>query len=213
MKKSIISLALLALITLCTTTIALAAKPTAPVLTAITVAVDGLQCQGCVDELKTDLGKATGVSEVNVTQTPAQVTVKLDERTISAAKFVTLVGTHRQFMDHAKTYGAKLVLYIDAAGCANDAKMCASCFTEIPKVLKAVKGVSNVTLDETGKIAAVSLLKNADFSTSVLTKALARSDYQFTVTFIKIKTDAPACMAPETAANPGMSCPSCAVAP
>ena len=153
------------------------------VFTAVTVAVDGLHCQGCVDELQLDLGKVDGVSEVVVTMNPGQVTAKLDESKTSASKLVNVIAAHPQAMDKTKTYGAKLVAYIDTEMCAKNKKMCAGCFTEIPKVLNAIKGVSEVTLDETGKIATISFAKEPEVSTSALAKALGASDYMFKVAF------------------------------
>jgi copper chaperone CopZ len=87
-------------------------------------------------------------------------------------------------MDHAKNYGAKLVVYIDTEACAKDAKMCDGCFTEIPKVLKSVKGVSTVTLDKTGKVATIGFKKDANVSTSTLATALSKSDFKFHASFV-----------------------------
>jgi len=156
-------------------------KKSAPV--PVTVAVTGLHCQGCVDELQQDLAKIPGVSEVKVSQTPGQVSAKIDEAIITAAKFTGKIAAHPQAMDHAKTYGASLVLYIDTKACATEPKMCPACFTEIPKVLKKVAGVSAVSLDATGKIASVSFAKDAKVSTQTLAKALAASDFKFITTF------------------------------
>lgn len=175
---------LIVIIALSVAAIVLAATPKAPQLTTVTVAVDGLHCQACVDELQQDLGKVAGVSEVKVTQKPGQVTAKLDESKTAASQFVAVIAAHPQAMDHKKTYGAKLVAYIDTAMCAKDKKMCDACFTEIPKVLKAVKGVSDVTLDDTGKIAAISYAKDATVTTNDLAKALAQSNFKFQVTFV-----------------------------
>ena len=186
MRKGILGV-LIAIVVLSVAAIALAAKPKAPQLTPVTVAVDGLHCQACVDELQKDLGKAPGVSDVKVTQKPGQVTAKLDESTITVSQFVTLIATHPQAMDHEKTYGAKLMAYIDTEMCAKNAKMCDGCFTEIPKVLKSVKGVSYVTLDETGKVAAISFTKDANVPTSALATALGNSDFKFYVTFTSPK--------------------------
>ncbi|HEY3376500.1 MAG TPA: heavy metal-associated domain-containing protein [Armatimonadota bacterium] len=183
MRKGILGV-LIAIVVLSVAAIALAAKPKAPQLTPVTVAVDGLHCQACVDELQKDLGKAPGVSDVKVTQKPGQVTAKLDESTITVSQFVTLITTHPQAMDHDKTYGAKLMAYIDTEMCAKNAKMCDGCFTEIPKVLNAVKGVSDVTLDETGKIAAIGFTKDANVTTSALATALGKSNFKFHATFV-----------------------------
>jgi copper chaperone CopZ len=162
---------------------ALAEKPKTPPLTAVTVAVDGLHCQACADELQKDLGKVPGVAEVTVTVKPGQAAAKLDESKITASEFIAAIGKHAQMMDRQKTYGAKLVAHIDTAMCAKQQKMCEGCFTEIPKVLKGVKGVSDVTLDETGKVATIGFANDAKVATGALTKALARSSYKFTVKY------------------------------
>lgn len=175
---------LIVVIALSVAAIALAAKPKTPPLTSVTVAVDGLHCKACVDELQKDLGKVSGVSELKVTQTPGQATAKLNESKITASEFVALIANHPRAMDHEKTYGAQLVAYIDTTMCAKQKTMCDACFTEIPKVLKAVKGVSDVTLDETGKIAAISFVKDAKVSTSALSKALGSSNFKFQVKYV-----------------------------
>lgn len=187
MRKNIIGI-VIATLALAITVIAFAAKPKvaplAPV--TVTVAVDGLHCQACVDELQTDLGKVPGVSEVKVTLKPAQVTAKLDESKTAASQLVNVIAAHPQTMDKAKNYGAKLVAYIDTAMCATQKTMCDACFTEIPKVLKAVKGVNDVTLDESGKVASIGFAKDAVVTTSTLAKALSQSDFKFTVAFSSV---------------------------
>ncbi len=145
---------LVTLIVLGITALALAV-PAHKTLTPVTVSVQGLHCQGCVDELQQDLAKMRGVSAVNVMLQPGQVTAKLDETTIPASKFVATITNHRQMMDHSKTYGAHLVLFVDCPCCAKRTTMCPACFTEIPKALKTVQGVSSVSLDATGKVASV----------------------------------------------------------
>lgn len=182
MRKGIIGVGI-AVLVLCFAAFAFAAKLKTPVLTPVTIAVDGLHCQACVDELQKDLGKVPGVSDIKVTLKPGQVTAKLDESKVAASKFVNVIATHPRAMDHAKTYGAKLVANIDTAMCAKQKKMCDACFTEIPKVLKGVKGVSNVTLDATGKVATIGFAKDAVVTTSALAKALSQSNFKFTVTF------------------------------
>src|SRR3972149_3969313 len=107
MRKVFLGL-LVAALALSIAAVALAVKTKAPKLTAVTVAVDGLHCKACVDELQRDLSKVPGVAEVKVTQKPGQVTAKLDEKKISVSKFVTTIAKHSQGMDRKKTYGAKL---------------------------------------------------------------------------------------------------------
>jgi len=166
------------------------ATPAKKTLTQVTVSVQGLHCQGCVDELQRDLSKISGVSAVKVTQQPAQATAKLDETTIAASKFVAAISIHPQFMNHAKTYGARLLVFVDAPGCAGQAKMCPACFTEIPKVLKTVKGIDTVSLDDTGKVVFVTFTHDANITTQSLVKALSTSAFKFTTCFIAPKTTA-----------------------
>ncbi|MHB9130057.1 MAG: heavy-metal-associated domain-containing protein [Armatimonadota bacterium] len=167
--------------------VALAAAPKpaakAPQLTPVTVSVDGFHCQACPDELQKNLAKLPGVSAVNATLKPAQVTAKLDEKVITASQFVAAVAKHPRAMDHSKTYGAKLVVYVDAAMCAKEAKMCAGCFKEIPRALQSVKGLGTVSLDNTGKVASITFAKDAKVNTAGIAKALKSSSYKFTVSF------------------------------
>ncbi|HEY3416028.1 MAG TPA: heavy-metal-associated domain-containing protein [Armatimonadota bacterium] len=154
-----------------------------PVLTPVTVAVEGFHCQACPDELQKDLAKLPGVSSVKATLKPAQVTASLDETKMTASAFVAAVAKHPRAMDHSKTYGAKLVAYIDAPMCAKNVKMCPACFTEIPKTLKKVKGISEVKMDATGKIATIGFAKGAQVTTAQVSKALAAHSYKFTTRF------------------------------
>lgn len=177
----VVGLALIAL--LVGVAIATAQKPAAKTaeLTPVTVAVEGFHCQACPDGLQKDLAKLAGVSEVKATLKPAQVTAKLNEKVISASEFVAAIAKHPRAMDHSKTYGAKLVVYVDAAMCAKEPKMCPACFKEIPRALKSVKGLGNVALDSTGKVASLTFAKGAKVNTASITKALKASSFKFTV--------------------------------
>ncbi len=119
-----------------------------------------------------------------MTLQPPQTTARLDESIISASKFVAAITSHRQMMDHSKTYGARLVVFVDTAMCAKDAKMCPACCTEIAKVLKTVKGIDTVSLDATGKVVSVTFTRDANVTTWKLTKALAASDFKFMVSYM-----------------------------
>lgn len=167
-----------------TAMIAPAAQNNKPVLTQVTVSVQGLHCQGCIDELQHDLAKVPGVSGVKVTLQPPQTTARLDESIISASQFVAAITNHRQMMDRSKTYGARLVVFVDAEMCAKQAKMCPACFTEIPKVLKTIAGIDTVSLDATGKVVSVTFTRDANVPTQKLTKALAASDFKFMVSYM-----------------------------
>jgi copper chaperone CopZ len=158
-----------------------AAKPV-----TVTVAVKGFVCQMCPDGLRQDLTALPGVTAVQATLAPAQVTAKLDEAKITVSQFVAAIATHPTAMDAGKTYGARLLLYVDTQMCANEKTMCADCFTEIPKRLKAVSGVQDVTLDATGKMAAISFTRGASVKTSDLINALQKSDLGFSVSTISV---------------------------
>jgi len=178
------------------------AKTNTPVLTPVTVGVAGFHCQACPDGLQKDLAKLPGATAVKATLNPAQVTATLDEAKLTASEFVAAVSAHPQAMDAHKTYTGKLVLYVDAEMCKANAKMCAGCFTEIPRVLKAVKGVKQVTLDATGKIASLTFTQGAKVTTKTLAAALAKSSYKFTVRFDQ-PVSAPASQ------SAGTGCPNC----
>lgn len=171
---------------------------TKAVLTPVTVAVEGFHCQACPDELQKDLAKLNGVSEVKATLSPAQVTAKLDEKTITASEFAAAIANHKRAMDATKTYGAKLVVYIDAPMCAKEVKMCAACPPEITRVVKAVKGVSGVTLDTTGKVASITFAQGAKVTTADLAAALKKSSFKFTAQFAVVTG---AATTPEKAAD------------
>lgn len=155
-------------------------KPT-PV--AVVVAVEGFHCQACPDALQQDLAKVDGVSEVKATLAPPMVSAKIDESKITAGEFVAKIAAHPQEMDAKKTYGAKLVVCIDAPMCAKNPTMCPACFTEIPKVLKKIKGVSDVSLDKTGKIATIGFKLDAKVTTVQLATALGKHSFKFTADF------------------------------
>lgn len=154
-----------------------------PVTTAVTVAVTGFHSQACPDGLAADLAKLPGVTKVKATLKPARVTAILDETKTTAAAFVNAIAKHPQAMDAKKTYGATLQVYIDAPMCAAEAKMCQGCFTEIPKMLKPVVGITRVALDTTGKIASLTFDAKAKVTTAQIAAALKKSTYKFTVGF------------------------------
>ena len=154
-----------------------------PTLAKVTVAVTGFHCQACPDELQLHLAKLDGVTEVKATLKPAQVTATLDEAKITSSQFVNAIATHPTAMDKKQTYGAALLAYIDTAMCAEEETMCQACFTEIPKALKTIKGIHNVTLDTTGKIASISFPKDAKVTTVNIADALLKHNFKFTAVF------------------------------
>jgi copper chaperone CopZ len=158
-------------------------------LTAVTAGVEGFDCPSCVNKLEVYLGKQKGISEAKVTMKPQRVTAKLDEKVISASKFITLINAHAKKTEK-NPYTAKFVAYVDAAMCEDQAKMCAPCFTEIPKTLKGIQGVTGVTLDDTGKVATIAFDPKADIATSAIADALKKSKFNFTVSFTEPKAKA-----------------------
>ncbi len=161
--------------------LAVAPKKPQPVTTAVIVAVTGFHCQACPDGLVPDLAKLPGVTKVQATLAPAQVTAVLDETQTPVSALLAAIAKHPQAMDAKKTYGTALRVYIDAPMCAKDAKMCPACFTEIPKMLKPVAGIKTVTLDSTGKVATLTFTPGAKVTTAQLTAALKKSSFHFTV--------------------------------
>jgi len=146
------------------------------VLTAVTASVEGFNCPSCANKLQTYLGKQKGISEVKVTMKPQQVTAKLDEKVVSAGKFITLINQQGKKTEPKDPYTAKFVAYIDAP-------MCEACFTEIPQMLKSVKGVTGVTLDESGKVATIAFDAKAGVTTTAIAEGLKKSKFNFTVNF------------------------------
>lgn len=180
--RTIVPLALLAGIVLAAGL--MAAKPAKSTPAAkVTVAVVGLHCQACPDQLQKDLAKLPGAQQVRATLDPPQVTARLDETKIPAGRFVAAIAGHPQLMDPAKTYGARLLVKVDAAMCAGQQTMCPACAPEITKRLRALKGVTTVTFDKTGREVSVGLAKGATVKTTDIAKALKASSYKFSVTF------------------------------
>jgi len=158
-----------------------------PVLIPVTTSVEGFQCAACAAKLQTYLGKQKGVSDVKATVKPAQVTAMLDEKVMPAGKFVAAINGQKNA--HGKLYTASFITYIDAEMCKGQQKMCEGCFTEIPKVLKGVKGVTDVTLDETGRIATIKLDPKVEVTTTVIAGALKKSKFNFIVSFTDPKPE------------------------
>lgn len=149
----------------------------------VPVAVTGFHCQACPDTLARDLAKLPGVKQVQATLTPARVVATLDEQKMPASRFVQAIATHPQAMDPAKTYGAGLLLQVDAAMCKGQKTMCPACAPEITKRLKAVKGVREVAIDATGRLVTVRFAPGAAVTTAQLQRALAASSFKFRVRF------------------------------
>lgn len=184
MKKiTVITVISLAILGVAAALFAAPSKGNAPVLTPVTVAVQGFHCQPCPDDLQPKLAKMKGVYEVKATLKPAQVTAKLDEGKMTVSQFVTAISSQYTMMNRNETYKGRLVAHIDAAKCAGEETMCQECRTEIPQLLKGIKGVKEVTLDETGKIALMSFDKKAKVTTADITRALGKGKMGYTVNF------------------------------
>lgn len=163
--------------------LALASGTQKPVLTPVTVAVEGITCPSCLGKLQQQLTRVTGVTNLKTSMTTPQVTATLDESKITAGAFLAKITAISKTIEPKSPYTAKLLVYVDAAMCAGQEKMCPACFTEIPKVLKTVPGVSSVTMDNTGRIATVTLADHATVTTGALGTALGKSNFKFTTSF------------------------------
>jgi len=152
-----------------------------PVLTSVTTAVEGFQCGACAAKLQTFLGKQKGVTDVKTTMKPAQVTAKIDEKVLPVSKFMAAIDGQKNM--HNKLYTASFVAFINAPMCKNEPKMCAACPPEIKKMLKDVKGITAVTLDDTGRIATIGLDPKVDVTTTAIAGALKKSKFNFIVSF------------------------------
>jgi len=152
-----------------------------PVLSPVTVNIEGFQCAGCATSLQGYLAKQKGVSEVNATMKPAQVTAMLDEKVMPVSKFVAVIDKQKNL--HDKLFSASFVTYIDAAMCKGQAKMCEGCPTEIKKMLKDVKGITGITFDETGRVATIGLDPKVSVTTTQIAAALKKSKFNFIVSF------------------------------
>jgi len=150
--------------------------------TTITAAVTGFHCQACPDQLARDLAKLPGVIAVRATM-PGQVTAKLDETKTPAGRLVAAIAAHPQLMDPRKTYGARLVVYVDSALCQGQPKMCPACAPEITKRLKAVKGINAVSFDKSGCVVSIGFAQGATVKTTDIARALAASSFKFGVRF------------------------------
>lgn len=188
MRKNLIILTLAALAVVLVAVWSNAAEPekgkkNEVTVNPVTVAIKGMACQDCAGKLEKALAKVDGVSEAKVTFKTAQVTAKLDENKITAAAFTRTVAAKMATIEKGQDIASSLVVYIDADMCKNQKTMCRACFTEIPRVLKEVKGVKAVSLDKTGKIASITFSGDAKATTAELTKALQKSDYGFIVSY------------------------------
>ncbi|MEI7831997.1 MAG: heavy metal-associated domain-containing protein [bacterium] len=177
MKNIALSLILLSLMTL---GIIAHAEDTRPVLVPVIAKLYNADCQACLDAMATELAKQAGVTELKATMDPPQVAATLDEAQFTASEFINKIIA-------LEKYDARLLLYVDAAMCKGAAKMCTGCFTEIPARLKAITGVNDVTLDDTGRRVKVTFDADTKIKTTDLAAALAKSDYGFTVSFAEPK--------------------------
>lgn len=188
-----------------------------PVLTEVTASVKGFNCPSCVSTLQSYLAKQKGISEPKVTLKPQQVTAKLDEKVMPVSKFIALINAHGKKTEPKAPSSAQFVVYVDAEMCKDQAKMCPPCFDEIKKMVKAVKGVAGVELDQTGKVATLTFDGKTTVTTRAVADALKKSKFNFIVSFTAPKaekaaaTDADDCCAEEahaasTAAAGGESC-------
>lgn len=160
-----------------------------PVLTDITASVEGFSCSSCAGKLQSYLTEQKGLSEVKVTMKPQQVTAKVDEKVMPASKLIALINAQGKKTEPKAPYSAKFVVYVDAAMCKDQVKMCGACFTEIPKSLKSVKGITGVELDKTGKVATLTFDPKANVTTTAIADALKKSKFNFIVSFTTPKTE------------------------
>ncbi len=186
--------------------LALAAGTKKPVLTPVTVAVEGITCPSCLGKLQQQLTQVAGVTNLKTSMKIPQVTATLDESKITAGAFLAKITSISKTIEPDSPYTAKLLVYVDAAMCAGQEKMCPACFTEIPKVLKSVPGVSNVTMDNTGRIATVTLADHATVTTSALATALGKSTFKFTTSFTPPVAKAKAARTTETGCGTSGGC-------
>ncbi len=168
---------------ICAVTAFASAKPASVALSAVTVSLQNVKSDKNADILKKSLSVIVGVTAVEVKSNT--VTAKIDETKVTASKFVQIIIGQLAKMQADGKATAALTVYIDADMCKAEKNMCAGCFTEIPKVLKKVNGISGVKLDDTGKIASLTFTKNANITTKAIKDALLKSSYGFIVTFSK----------------------------
>ena len=146
----------------------------------VTVMTTGLSTP---DKVQKSLAAIDGVSSVSIMPKYGCVMAKLDETKIPASVFVAKVAAALAAADPKATVSAGLQIFVDTKMCSKEKKMCAGCFTEVPKTLKAVKGIAKVSLDDTGKLVTLTFAKNAKVTTNAIAKGLAASSYGFTVDF------------------------------
>ncbi len=170
--------ALISSLLLCLAMVAVFAAP--PKGTAVSVAVTGFHCQPCPTTLAKDLAKVKGVSAVKASLQPALVTATLDETVITASQFVAVIASHPRMIDAKKTYGAALTVTVDSKTTARQAKLTTEQKAQITKALTAVKGVSGVKPDATGKVLSLTFAKGAKVTTAALSKALVDTKLKFT---------------------------------
>jgi copper chaperone CopZ len=171
------------LLFICAVTAFAGAKPTPVVLSAVTVSLQGVKADTTPAKLQKGLSAVVGITAVVVKSNT--VTAKIDESKVPASQFVQVINGQ---LAKIQTYGkatAALTVFIDADMCKAQKKMCGGCFTEIPNALKKVSGINGIKLDDTGKIASLTFVKDAKVTTKAIKDALLKSSYGFIVTFSK----------------------------
>ena len=156
-------------------------QPAKPV--QITVAVAGLTDRMSLAQLRQDLAKLPGVTNIKVTLAPAQVSAKLDETQTTVSQFVNAIDAHPTALDENTMYHAQLLLFVDTQACAEPASAkregaagdsgvlalrARHCYHH-PRCLRQIVGVT--------------FLPNACVKTRDLAQVLANSDLRFACSF------------------------------
>ena len=157
--------------------------PQSPKPVQVNVTVAGLACQPCIDQLQQELTKLPGVTAVNITGDPSQVTARLDETKMSVSHFVNVTAAYLSDPDEQISYRPQWMLYVDTPSCADKKVMGEKDKTEIPSRLKSVKGIDTVTLDASGKVVSITFLPDANVKTTDIAHALYHSSLRIAMSF------------------------------
>lgn len=160
MKKTLAIVAIIALF--CTTILWISAQNTEKpqqkaVGYVVTVAVEGLKNQTAFTALDNDLSKINGVAEVTTNFKTGLLTARIDESKITLGDLVNTIAKHPRSDDAEKTYGAKIVCYLNSKDEEKAEKFSDATKTAIITTIKKRANVTDITLNDSGKIAKISI--------------------------------------------------------
>ena len=149
---------------------------TQPRSETLIIPVEGMTCAACVHHVGEALRTVPGVGEVSVNLATSQATVTLDAATLDAATAAPLIG---KLADAVSTAGYSVPAERNVYPVAG--MTCAACVHHVGEALRAVPGVSSVSVNLATATAAVEHLPTA-VEPAALARAVAAAGYQLDTT-------------------------------